>query len=185
MSDPALWKRMHESMWVAFKAVPAASSGRSLELDGVLACVTPAVPERSLPNSVLYESEDALEAALPTLATAYEEAGIDAWTVWVPEHDERARKLLAEAGHTLDATPAAMIAELDEVEPPRAEDPSPDATPSSASWATGPRTRATTTSPAGAASRWPRSSARTTAATAASGGSPPSPRHAAAAWPPP
>jgi ribosomal protein S18 acetylase RimI-like enzyme len=130
MSDPALWKRMHESMWVAFKAVPAASSGRSLELEGVLACVTPAVPERSLPNSVLYDGEDALEAALPTLAAAYEEAGIEAWTVWVPEHDERARALLAEAGHTLDATPTAMIAELDEVEPPRPDDPAPDAEPS-------------------------------------------------------
>ena len=37
--------------------------------------ITPAVPERSLPNSVLYESEDALAAALPALAAAYEEAG--------------------------------------------------------------------------------------------------------------
>ena len=56
---------MHESMWVAFRAVPSASAGRCLELDGVLAGITPAVPERSLPNSVLYRSEDDLIAALP------------------------------------------------------------------------------------------------------------------------
>jgi ribosomal protein S18 acetylase RimI-like enzyme len=130
MSDQAPWERMHQSMWRAFRAVPAASSGRCLELDGVLAGITPAVPERSLPNSVLYDSEDALEAALPTLAAAYDEAGIDAWTVWVPEHHERARRLLADAGHELDATPTAMIASLDEVDAPRPDDPEPDAEPS-------------------------------------------------------
>jgi len=129
MSDQALWQRMHESMWLAFSAVPAASAGRILELDGVLAGVTPAVPERSLPNSVLYESEDALAAALPALAAAYEEAGIRAWTVWVPEHHERARAALAAAGHHLDATPTAMIADLADVERPRPDDPEPDANP--------------------------------------------------------
>jgi GNAT superfamily N-acetyltransferase len=130
MSDRDLWERMHRSMWVAFRAVPVASSGRVLELDGVLAGLTPAVPERSLPNSVLYDSEDALAAALPTLADAYDAAGIHAWTVWVPEHHERARRLLADAGHKLDAAPTAMIAELDQVEPPRPDDPVPDAEPS-------------------------------------------------------
>ena len=131
MSDEGLWKRMHDSMWMAFRAVPAASAGRCLELDGVLAGLTPAVPERSLPNSVLYETEDALAAALPTLAEAYDAAGIRAWTVWVPEHHERARAVLADAGHELDATPTAMIADLHDVEAPRPEhDPVPDSKPS-------------------------------------------------------
>jgi GNAT superfamily N-acetyltransferase len=130
MSDEALWQRMHESMWLAFRAVPAASAGRCLELDGVLACLTPAVPERSLPNSVLYESEDALAAAFPALAAAYEEAGIRAWTVWVPEHHESARTLLADAGHQLDASPTAMIADLGDVEGPGPDDPEPEANPS-------------------------------------------------------
>jgi ribosomal protein S18 acetylase RimI-like enzyme len=130
MSDRPLWDRMHASMRKAFRAVPTASAGRCLELDGVLACVTPAVPERSLPNSVLYDSEEALEAALPALADTYEEAGVLAWTVWVPEHHRRARRLLEEAGHTLDATPTAMIARLDELEPPRDADPEPDGEPS-------------------------------------------------------
>ncbi len=60
-----------------------------LELDGVMAAVAPKVPERSLPNSVIYESQDALIAALPDLARHYEEQGIEAWTVWTPEDDER------------------------------------------------------------------------------------------------
>ena len=140
MSDQALWQRMHDSMWLAFRAVPAASAGRVLELDGVLAGLTPAVPERSLPNSVLYESEDALVAALPALAVAYEAAGIRAWTVWVPEHHERARTALADAGHHLDATPTAMIANLEDVESPGPDDPEPDANPSLG----GPRARSTT-----------------------------------------
>ena len=139
-------------MWVAFRAVPSASGGRCLELDGVLAGITPAVPERSLPNSVLYETEDALVAALPALAEAYEAAGMLAWTVWVPEHHERARRVLADAGHELDATPTAMIAELEDVEAPRPDDPAPDPSPSSATsarsttWPTAPATRSSASS---------------------------------------
>jgi ribosomal protein S18 acetylase RimI-like enzyme len=130
MADQAQWDRMHESMWVAFRAVPSASEGRCLELDGVLAGITPAVPERSLPNSVLYRSEGALIAALPQLAEAYESAGVRAWTVWVPEHHERARRALAGAGHVRDATPTAMIAQLEEIEVPRPGDAAPDPSPS-------------------------------------------------------
>jgi putative glutathione S-transferase len=59
---------MLESMRVAFRAVPQTSpGGRLVERDGVLATVAPAVPERSLPNSVVYESEDALIGALDEL----------------------------------------------------------------------------------------------------------------------
>ena len=148
---------MHESMWVAFRAVPAASTGRCLELDGVLAGMTPAVPERSLPNSVLYESEDALVAALPALAEAYDEAGILAWTVWVPEHHERARALLADAGHELDATPTAMIAELRDVERPGPRRPrarrQPVARATSARSTTSPTAPATRSSASSATAR--------------------------------
>ena len=125
----AAWERMVESMRVFFRGTPAASGGRAVELDGVVAGVTPSVPERSLPNSVVYESEEALAAALNELAEMYEQAGVRAWTVWVPEHHERARALLSDAGHVLDATPAAMIANLDEVEPPRPDDPEPEPRP--------------------------------------------------------
>lgn len=128
--DAAAWERMLTSMRSFFGTVPESSEGgHCLELDGVLATITPAVPERSLPNSVVYDSEEALETALERVAAAYEEAGVLAWTVWVPEYHERVRRLLEEAGHTLDATPAAMIAELSELEPPRDGDPVPDPEP--------------------------------------------------------
>jgi ribosomal protein S18 acetylase RimI-like enzyme len=122
---------MLESMRAFFRSVPQGSAGgRCLELDGVLAGVTPAVPERSLPNSVVYESEETLAAALDQLAATYHEAGVAAWTVWVPEHHVRTRELLAEAGHVLDASPTAMIADLASVEPPREDDPEPEPEPS-------------------------------------------------------
>ena len=121
---------MLESMWAFFPSVPAASEGgRLLELDGVLAGVTPAVPERSVANSVVYRDERALERALGVLAETYDQAGVLAWTVWVPNYHEHAKRALAEAGHTLDADPEAMIASLEEVEPPRAGDPTPDPEP--------------------------------------------------------
>jgi GNAT superfamily N-acetyltransferase len=129
-ADAAAWERMLASMRGYFRSVGSATEGyRSLELDGVLATVTPAVPDRSLPNSVIYESEDALAVALDELARTYEEAGVRAWTVWTPEHHARSRDLLQRAGHVLDATPAAMIVELADVEPPRPGDPEPDRDP--------------------------------------------------------
>ena len=128
--DAAAWDRMLASMRSFFSTVPDASEGgRLVRLDGVLATVAPAVPERSLANSVIYESEEALADALGELAALYEEAGILAWTVWVPEHHERAAALLERAGHKLDAHPAAMIADLGEVEPPRDGDPEADPQP--------------------------------------------------------
>jgi GNAT superfamily N-acetyltransferase len=124
------WARMLESMRAFFPTVPANSDGGYLaEFDGVLAGVTPAVPERSIPNSVWYRDEAALEHALDDLADVYARAGVLAWTVWVPDYHERAKRLLADAGHVLDADPAAMIASLDELEPPRDHDPEPDPEP--------------------------------------------------------
>jgi len=128
--DVAAWERMLESMRVFFRSVPPPSAGgRVVELDGVIAAVTPAVPERSLPNSVVYETEDKLVAALDELSELYDEAGVQAWTVWTPEYHQRARAALAEAGNVLDANPEAMIGGLDQIEPPREGDPEPDPEP--------------------------------------------------------
>jgi ribosomal protein S18 acetylase RimI-like enzyme len=128
--DAAAWDRMLESMRVFFSSVPPSSSGgRVVEFDGVIAGVTPAVPERSLPNSVVYRNEDDLIRSLDDLAVLYDDAGVLAWTVWTPEYHERARRALDAAGHLLDANPAAMIAELADVEAPRNGDPEPDPEP--------------------------------------------------------
>ncbi len=82
------------------------------ERDGVLGAIVPACPDRSVINSVIYRDAASLGAALEELAAAHEEAGVRAWTVWVPEDDREAAGLLEAAGHRLDATPAAMVLDL-------------------------------------------------------------------------
>jgi GNAT superfamily N-acetyltransferase len=93
-----------------------------LEPGGVTASVVPAIPDRSIVNSVAYRDAKALEAALDDLAAAYEEAGIGAWTVWVPEDDRDVAALLEASGHRLDATPTAMIADLADLAEPGSGD---------------------------------------------------------------
>jgi GNAT superfamily N-acetyltransferase len=114
VDDRQLLERMWASMRAAFQTVPQSSPGGRLERrDGVMACVVPAVPERSVFNSVLYDDAAALEAAYDDLARLYEEAGILAWTVWVHPGDRDAGALLEGAGHLLDATPRAMAMEVE------------------------------------------------------------------------
>ena len=92
--------------------VGSASPGaRVVELEGVYATVVPAVAQRSVFNSVTFDDAGRLEAALPALRDAYEQAGVEAWTVWVPEGDP-AGPMLQAAGHRLDAAPAGMLRDL-------------------------------------------------------------------------
>jgi GNAT superfamily N-acetyltransferase len=102
-----------------------AQSSRVLEPAGVTASVVPSIPDRSIVNSVAYRDSRSLEAALDDLAAAYEDAGVQAWTVWVPEDDRDAAELLEASGHRLDATPTAMLAELAAI---------PDAEPGDLDW---------------------------------------------------
>jgi GNAT superfamily N-acetyltransferase len=85
--------------------------------------ITPATPDRSVLNGVVVEDFSKLAGVLDELAAAYAEAGVRAWTVWVPEYESAARELLAGAGHVLDATPAAMLLELDELVAPSRPEP--------------------------------------------------------------
>jgi GNAT superfamily N-acetyltransferase len=91
--------------------------------DDVQAAVIPASPNRSFFNSVWYRDAEHLVDALPRLAQVYDEAGVNAWTVWIPEQDEVARAGLEDAGHVLDATPRTMGLELSNLNVP---DPDPD-----------------------------------------------------------
>jgi GNAT superfamily N-acetyltransferase len=105
----------------AWRALAVGSQGaRLVEPDGVVAAVVPAVPERSVFNSVLYERPENLAAAREDLARIYEEAGVAAWTVWVPDVDRASAELLASAGHKLDAAPRAMVLELADLDQPDA-----------------------------------------------------------------
>ena len=93
----------------------ASEDSQLVERDGVLAAVVPSVPERSVFNSVVYRDADALAAALDDLAAAYDEAGVLAWTVWVPEVERDAAEVLEGAGHVFDAAPTAMTLDLSEL----------------------------------------------------------------------
>jgi GNAT superfamily N-acetyltransferase len=98
------------------------TGGRVWERDGVCAAIVPASPNRSFFNSVLYEEPKQLIAAIDELADAYEEAGVAAWTVWVPAADTEVAGALETAGHALDATPRAMAMPIADLRPP-APDP--------------------------------------------------------------
>src|SRR3954452_23910067 len=100
-----------------------APESRTLTLPGVTAAITPATPDRSVLNGVVVDDFAKLPAALDEIAAAYADAGVRAWTVWVPEHETAARELLAGAGHVLDATPAAMLLDLHELAAPRRPEP--------------------------------------------------------------
>jgi len=75
----------------------------------VLAAVTPAAPDRSLPNSVKTGGLADVVAALPALRELYAAAGIRAWTVWVqPEHGEL-RAALEAAGFAIETAELSMV----------------------------------------------------------------------------
>jgi ribosomal protein S18 acetylase RimI-like enzyme len=129
-TEEQLQTRHRASLRLFYELVAGASAGaRLVELDGVTACIAPIVPERSFPNAVLYDRAESLVEALPALEDAYDDAGVRAWTVWVPEADDAAGKALADAGHAIDGTPLEMGAPLDELdlEPRRALDLDADA----------------------------------------------------------
>ena len=93
-----------------------------IERDGVLASVVPAVPQRSVVNSVVYRDGASLAAALDEVTAAFDRAGIAAWTVWVPDDDRDAAAALEAAGHRLDAIPTAMVLDLEGLPDPDADD---------------------------------------------------------------
>jgi GNAT superfamily N-acetyltransferase len=112
--DRAAAIERHRGALMSFARLTGAGGGdsRVIERDGVVASVAPAVPHASIVNSVAYRDTDALAACLDELALAYDESGVRAWTVWVPEDDREAAELLEAAGHRLDAAPTAMVADL-------------------------------------------------------------------------
>jgi GNAT superfamily N-acetyltransferase len=114
MRDEELAERPYRSLWPFCRMLAECSEEARLEeRAGLIASVVPAAPERSVTNSVAYENASALERALGDLAAVYDKAGVRAWTVWVPERDDEARRVLEGAGLRLDATPTGMALELD------------------------------------------------------------------------
>jgi GNAT superfamily N-acetyltransferase len=124
VSETPLLDVMFSSLRATARLIGAgADANRVLELDGVTAVIVPSTPDRSVVNSVVYEHAELLEAALGTLADAYHDAGVRAWTVWTRDGDERAVNALESAGHKLDALPQAMGFALSELRGPPGPEP--------------------------------------------------------------
>jgi GNAT superfamily N-acetyltransferase len=112
VTDAALYQRMLDSMEVFF----GRTCERAVRRDALLAAITPSIPDRSVFNGVVYRDAGALRASLAELGRAYEDAGVVAWTVWVPRDDGEPVEVLQHAGHVLDASPEAMAAPLEELD---------------------------------------------------------------------
>lgn len=98
-------------------------SARVIRREGLTASVSPATPERSLFNSVYADDPDELPEVLDELEATYAEAGVRAWTVWIPAEHPIGAGLLAERGHVLDGTPRSMGLALADLRPPERELP--------------------------------------------------------------
>lgn len=109
---PPFWSLLAES-----------TGGAVWRRDGVVAAVVPGSPKRSFFNSVLYSDPKPLVDSIDELASLYSEAGVEAWTVWVPEADSEVAAALEAAGHKLDANPRAMAMPLGDL---RIPDPDPE-----------------------------------------------------------
>ena len=92
----------------------SARGGEVIELDGVVACLTPGLGTHSLFNAAVYERPEALVAALPALGRRYAAAGVRKWGAWAHETDTAAARVLAENGMVLDSEPVAMARSLAE-----------------------------------------------------------------------
>jgi GNAT superfamily N-acetyltransferase len=112
VTDAELAARQHASHVAFYEGMAT----RIEHVGGVRAAVTPSVPDRSLPNAVLYEDPGDVVAALPELERLYAEAGVRAWTVWVHPGDDDLAAALAQAGHAHDGQPMGMAAALDELD---------------------------------------------------------------------
>jgi ribosomal protein S18 acetylase RimI-like enzyme len=117
VTDEQLRRRRVASQLGFLAVVGRGSVGaRTVDGPGLLGSICPARPDRSIVNAVAYTEPAALIGAIDDLAAAYQEAGIEAWTVWVPEADREVAAALAAAGHVLDGVPRDMAAVLTDLD---------------------------------------------------------------------
>jgi GNAT superfamily N-acetyltransferase len=112
------WQRQLEFIHGFIQWMGSASPGAKVwETSGLSAAIVPAAATRSIPNSAIPESAEALAASYDELALAYREAGVKTWTVWLHEDDSEAKEFLEANGHEFDGAPVAMALELETWEP--------------------------------------------------------------------
>ncbi len=113
MNDDGLRARQRSSQRSFYRSLASGSPGaKLLDLGGVQATLVPIREWFSIFNSVLYEDPAQLEVHHDQIAAAYDDASINAWTVWVPPTDPDAGPLLESRGHQLDSTPMLFAAEI-------------------------------------------------------------------------
>ncbi len=121
-SDDAGWLGLIRSSMPPFWSLLAESTGGSVwRRDGITAAVVPDSPKRSFFNSVIYTDPEPVAETIGELADLYSEAGVEAWTVWVPEADTEVAEALGAAGHRLDATPRAMAMPIGGLAAPKSD----------------------------------------------------------------
>ncbi|MBK7584774.1 MAG: GNAT family N-acetyltransferase [Myxococcales bacterium] len=123
MDDSELLRRIHECLLAEIEFWGKGSAtGSVFRAPGVVAAVTPATPDRSIFNSVAPDDLGSLEACYDLLVRSYREAGVRAFTVWVPPANSALERFLEARGHVLDGRPAAMAAPMSEIEIPEPGD---------------------------------------------------------------
>ena len=119
MDAAALAEAHRRSHAVFFERLGAGGSAGSQwrTWGDVGAAIIPATPERSLPNSVVYERPEAVLEHYDEIARAYADAGVRAFTVWVePEHEALLAPELQRRGHVLDGQPMLQAADLGDLD---------------------------------------------------------------------
>lgn len=118
LTQDEAWRRQLAFIRAFIRWLGSASGGaQAWEKSGVCAAIVPAAANRSIPNSVLVEDADRLAGSYDELATAYDDAGVNSWTVWLHEGDWDSRELLETKGHRFDGSPLAMVLELAKWQP--------------------------------------------------------------------
>ncbi len=112
IDETELRRRAIDGVRAEVEAFGSAPDSRLIRGEGLLASVAPATPQRSLFNSVFYDDPAAPAREYEALAASYDDAGVCAWTVWVPDEDRGTAQLLATRGHVMDAAPRAMAMDL-------------------------------------------------------------------------
>lgn len=115
MDDATLRKRCIAGMAPTWAGTATGSGGSVWERDGIRAAIVPRAPSRSVFNSVFFEDGAALLGSLDDVHGAYVDAGVRAWTVWVPDDDLGTGEALGLEGHVLDAEPRYMGMDIDEL----------------------------------------------------------------------
>lgn len=116
--DDVLLDRCYRGMEPFVRMFGGGPGSKVIDRDGVVACVVPASPNRSLLNTIWFDRErpERLIAEIESIRDEFEAAGVNAWSVWIQDGDEAAETVVQEYGLTLDSKPLAMGAAFDELD---------------------------------------------------------------------